>query len=190
MHFSHAHFSCSLKSLATPFVESPSPSAVSCWGRRCRRRMRLHLPRLCGRRQTTEDEDTRRPTRSVGTVVSSANIPSTHPGYGQGLPFRDTGCRGEKVETGPVVVAKLRIWNPRRGRTPQWDSIPRMGQDPHRSRYHRVSSPFKGEHVEQDLFLTIDVRGESRERKDHVWMYFMNDVQVWMFTRRRSRSVS
>src|SRR5437764_11539477 len=31
---------CSLASLATPFVESPSPHAVSCGGRRCRSRMR------------------------------------------------------------------------------------------------------------------------------------------------------
>jgi|GEM_PF-3062798 len=39
-HFSHSRWNCSLESLATPFVESPSPPAVSCGGRRWRSRMR------------------------------------------------------------------------------------------------------------------------------------------------------
>jgi hypothetical protein len=47
LHFSHAHLNGSLESLATPFVESPSPPAVSCGGRRCRRRMREALYEIC-----------------------------------------------------------------------------------------------------------------------------------------------
>ena len=72
--------------------------------------MRLHLPRLYGPRQTTEDEDTHRPTRPVGTGVSSANMPPTQPWVRLGCPGKGHVSGGERVETGPVVVAKLRIW--------------------------------------------------------------------------------
>lgn len=72
--------------------------------------MRPHLPRLFGPRQTTEDEDTRRPTRPVGTGVSRANMPLTRPWYRLGRAEKETIRRGERVEAGPVVVAKLRIW--------------------------------------------------------------------------------
>ena len=77
---------------------------------RGRSRMRLHLPRLYGPRQTTEDEDTHRPTRPVGTGVSSANMPPTQPWVRLGCPGKGHVSGGERVETGPVVVAKLRIW--------------------------------------------------------------------------------
>jgi len=46
-HFSHSRWNCSLESLATPFVESPSLPAVSCGGRRWRSRMRGALYEIC-----------------------------------------------------------------------------------------------------------------------------------------------
>src|SRR5437763_17003345 len=47
LHFSHAHLNCSIEGIATPFVESPSPPAVSCGGRRWRSRMRGALYEIC-----------------------------------------------------------------------------------------------------------------------------------------------
>src|ERR1700686_645517 len=108
---------------------------------------------------------------------------SPNPGYGYGVPAKDMSVEAIAWKRALSLWQNYGSGKPRRGRIPQRAWNPRMRQDPHRSRYHRVSSPIKGEHVEQDLLLPIDVRGESRERKDHVWMCFMNDVQVYIFTR-------
>src|SRR5216684_4910425 len=87
---------CSLEILATPFVESPSPTAVSCGGRRCRRRMRGRLQEMYGLA-------TRRPlvgilhipnlrTREAPLIRLRHLLPQLKSAGGEGS-RRVTGCR-------------------------------------------------------------------------------------------------